>query len=392
MAKSHTTMLPVAVFDISSSSVAGAHALVPKGSLSKETKVSFLASTRTLSEPREDLNIERFVADTVAGLEATITTLKKADAHKPDYIQILLASPWFVSQSRTITYSKTTPFTCSQKLIDSLIEKEIAYVMEHDMEKFGTMGRDGVIIEKQISLIKLNGYTTTKPFGKKAQSLELSLVVTVSPKTIVERFTTCFKKAYGNATLRFTTSPYATFIVVRDFLGTPSELMIVDIGEEITDIACIKDELFLYEHSFPVGSYQLYRTLVANDHSTMVEARALVDSFHLGKLSAAMTSSTQKALEDFGALWIRSFQEILNTGKDSLRLPGLSYIICDQRFNEFFSETIKNDPFFTHTIAATEYQATTVTPELLAPHVSSIDLEKVDETLIVGALFTSRVL
>lgn len=390
MAKASIKMIPTAVFDISSSSVGGAHVLIPKGDTSG--KVSILASSRLLSEPREDITIERFVDNAITQLQKTITLLKKADNHIPSHIQILLASPWFVSQTRTIVYTKTTPFVCTQKLIDSLIEKEIAFIVEHDMARFGSMGTDGTIIERQVSQIKLNGYATTKPLGKKVESLELFLVVTISPKAIIERFKTEFQKEYARAAITFTTSPHATFLVARDFMSAPSELMIVDIGEEITDIACVKNDLFLYQHSFPVGIYQLYRTLTASGDITLTEAHALIESFRLGKLSASMTSKVQKALEDFGEVWTRSFQEILDSGQASIKLPNTIYTISDHRFDSFFGELLHQDLFLQHAVGSSQCNVLPITSSVLSDHVQSLDIDHIDETLLVGALFASRLL
>ncbi len=390
MAKS-IHMTPVAVFDISSSSIAGAHTLIPKGAQTSEAKVSVLASTRLFSELKEEITVERFVEQTIQGLGKVIATLKKADNHHPKYIQVLLASPWFVSQTRTITYNKTTNFVCDQKLIDSLVEKEIAYIIEHDMERFGSIGKDALIIEKQISMIKLNGYTTSKPFGKKTKTLELFLVVTVSPKSIIDRFKNEIQKSYGPTPIGFTTSPYATFITARDFLGANNEFMVIDVGEEITDVAFIKDNLFVYQHSFPVGIYELYRTLVSGGIASSTESGAIVESFRQGKLSAGATSSTQKALDDFGEVWQKSFQNIIGAGGLIMRMPSNSYIICDSRFDNFFSAILKKDLFLQH-VSATASNPININQEILSVHVSSLDPGAIDETIIVASLFAFRLM
>jgi hypothetical protein len=386
-----TKMIPIAVFDISSSSTAGAHVLVPKHH-EKDSKVSILASSRIMSEPKEDLDIERFVNNTLSGLENTISIIKKADNHRPEKIQVLLASPWFVSQTRSILYNKTTDFVCNQKLIDSLIDKEIDYIIKNDMERFGSMGGEGLIIEKQISQIKLNGYTTSAPFGKKAQSLELFLVVTVSPKIIIDKFKEVFLRNYSTAPIVFTTSPYATYIVARDNLNAPNELLLVDIGEEITDIACVKNDLFLYQHSFPVGTHHLYRAIVGNGATTLTEAHAVIQSFRLGKLSAIMTSNVQKSMDSFGANWIRSFQELIEKGQNTIKLPENSYITSDYRFGDFFANLLKQDVFFEHTTGSANPTVTPITYEILSPHSSSIDSDHIDETIIIGSLFASRLI
>lgn len=391
MAKSHI-IIPVAVFDISSSSVAGAHTLIPRSEEIKNTKISVLASTRLFSELKEDISIERFVEQTISQLTKVITTLKNADHHHPKYVQVILASPWFFSQTRTILYNKTTDFVCSQKLIDSLVDKEIAYIIENDMGRFGSMGKDAVIVEKQISAIKLNGYNISKPFGKKAQSLELSLVVTVSPKVIIERFKNEIQKGYGDTSIGFTTSPYATFIVSRDFLEAKEELMVIDVGEEVTDVAFIKNNLFLYQHSFPIGTYEFYRTLVQSGVASTTEANAIIESFYQGKLSAATTSATQKSLDAFAETWQKGFQTIINEGGYSIRPPSFSYIISDYRFGGFFSKLLETDPFLNHTQGALNSKSIFISEEVLNNHISSLDPQRLDETIIVGALFASRLL
>lgn len=391
MAKQHHHM-PVAIFDISSSSVAGAHVLLPRGESAAHMKASVLAHARGHAQLKEDITIERFVEQTIDQFDTVITSIKKADMHTPGYIQILLASPWFVSQTRTISYRKTTPFVCSQKLIDSLVEKEIAYIVEHDMERFGSFGKDGVIIEKQLSEIKLNGYSTNNPFGKKAESIELFLVVTVSPKTIIDRFRDTVARHYGHVKVGFTTSPYATYIVARDYLQAPKEVMIVDIGEEITDLAFVKNGIFLYQHSFPIGSYELYRTLANHNVSSVTEAEALLETFRLGKISQTEKEAVQKALDTYGLLWQKAFEDVINSGHYGFALPKQSYVVSDHRFDTFFTTLIKNDPLLLHNAPSQEIISTFISQETLAVHVSSLENEHIDETLIVATLFTARLL
>lgn len=385
----HTT---VAVFDISSSSVAGAHVILPKGEDAAHLKASILAHTRSHAALKEDITIERFVEQTIEQMDKVMTLLKKADHHRPSYIQILLASPWFFSQTRTVSYKRGTVFTCTQKLIDSLVEKEMVYIMEHDMERFGSFGKDGVIIEKQLSGIKLNGYSTNNPFGKKAESLEIVLVVTVAPKTIIERFKSVIAHYYGHTPVGFTTSPYATYIVARDYEQAPSELMIVDVGEEITDVAFIKNGLFLYQHSFPIGTYELYRTLVAHNVSSVTEAEALLETFRLGKISTTAKPVVQASLDRYGALWQKGFEEVISTGHYGFALPSSIYIVGDYRFDEFFGTLIQKDPLLLQATPTQTPHVLFLSNERIGAHVTTTEGQQIDETLIIAALFTARLL
>ncbi|MBP6857647.1 MAG: hypothetical protein KBC11_00400 [Candidatus Pacebacteria bacterium] len=386
MPKSKGHSLPIAVFDISSSSVAGAHAIVNK------EKSSILASTRLFSVPQEDLNVERYINETIEQLDKVISILKKADNHTPSIVQVLLASPWFISQTRTIIYNKDSGFVCSEKLINSLIDKEVAYIIKNDIEKFGNLGKDAIIIEKQISQVKLNGYTTSKPFGKKTKNLELFLVITVSPKFIIDKIKDQLLKNYASSSIKFTTSPYATFVVARDFLQAQEEIMLLDIGEEVTDMALVKNNIFLYQHSFPVGLYKFYRDITKDGKTSLTEAKALVESFRLGKLSANMTSNVQKSLDEFSQTWQKSFQEMIDSSQESIKIPESIYFVCDPRFNSFFEGLLKQDIFLQHATGSTDLNPVAITSQLLSSHISSLDSEKIDETISIATLFSSRIL
>lgn len=389
MSKHAGKVIPIAVFDISSASIAGGHVLLSKNSEKKIASV--LASSRVYSEPREDIDIERFVSDTLKSIENTINILKKADNHTPKHLQITLSSPWFVSQTRKIVFNKTTHFICSQKLVDELIEKEISFMMEHDMSRFGSMGKEGMVIEKQISEIKLNGYTTDKPFGKKVQNMEVSLSVTVSPKAIINSFKDLFKKNYGSIDINFTTTPYASYITIRDFIDSKKEMMIVDVGEETTDVAYIKNEVFLYQQSFPIGFYELNRKLSSENHGKIEETKALLQGFKLGKLSAQTTSNIQKTMDSFAESWGKAFIEHVSSSSFLLKIPEDIYIISAEPFSSFLASFIKQDSFLSHS-SGRSIEPKILNYELVKDYVSSLDQEVLDENIAIGSIFANRLL
>jgi hypothetical protein len=87
MSSSHARNIPVAIFDISSSSVGGAHALITKAANTEiplVEKVAILAQARSEAPLQTELNIERFVAEALKGLETVATAVRKADVHHPN--------------------------------------------------------------------------------------------------------------------------------------------------------------------------------------------------------------------------------------------------------------------------------------------------------------------
>ncbi len=378
--------VPIAVFDISSSSVGGAHALVK---MEKNQPSVLLASSRIEAPLQEDLDMKRFVASTVQNLETVTAHLHRADLHKPDHIELVLASPWFVSQTRTISYKKDAPFTCTKKLVNTLVNAEIEHVVANELERFGSYGKEGMVVEKQVSLVRLNGYTTADPFGKKAKSIELYLTITVAPKPVIDKFTTVLRRSYGARHVSITTSPYTTFVVARDYFSAAHECVIIDVGEEVTDVAFVKDGLFLYQHSFPVGTYGLYRALMTGGKHTIAEAEAFIEGYRLAKVSATARTKIDKALAAFSAEWQTALQEVLGSGHYGFCLPDTCYITADPRFEGVFPGIISDDPFIQHTCSRGSVTPLFLSEERVKEYISSLDQE-IDVPLAVGALFAAR--
>lgn len=380
-----------AVFDISSSSVAGANVLSQEND--PKTKAIFLASARSDATLQEDIDIKRFVEETVKNLDSVIARLQKADVHKPTFLQVVLASPWYSSQTRSIFYKKENEeFTCNQALVDSLIKKEIDYVLKNEDGSFGKFGSESVIIERQISQLKLNGYNTNNPFGKKAETLEIFLTITIAPKLVLDRFSDSLKRAYGSRKIGFTTSPYTTFVVVRDYMDKSDECVIVDVGEEVTDVAFVKDGLFLYQHSFPVGTYALYRGVASNGSHTGAESKALLESYRMNKLTSGATENINKSIIEFKVQWQKGLQDILDNGNYGFCMPEHCFVTSDPRFEIIFTDIIKTDPYIQHTCSRGIVTPFFVETAVIGEKVKTLDNTNIDTPLAVAALFVQRLL
>jgi len=389
MSRKNTATIPVALFDISSSSVGGAHALVKKGPQATIETISILAQSRVDATLQEDLNIERFVSETLKGIESVATTIRGVDAHLPEYIQVVLASPWYSSQTRTILYNKTTPFLCTEKMVSGLIDKEIEHIIANEKDRFGDLGREYSIVEKQVSLIKLNGYVTHAPYGKRATSLELYLTVTVAPKRIIDQFTDLIRRIYGTRKIGVTTSAYTTFVATRQYAEhAEPNAVIVDVGEEITDVAFIKDELFLYQHSFPTGTYELYRSVAASTGSSFAEVKGMLEAYRLHKLSKTTTAAIDKAFASFVVTWQKGLQGVVDQGHYGFVLPKQWYCVVDAKFEQVLKKAIMSDAYVIHQ-STNAPQVTMVTPELLSS-VKGLYEVPVDVPVALGLLFIDR--
>lgn len=383
----------LAVFDISSGGISGAHLLVEhtNATTGSDKKATVFSQGHLLTKTTLEKDVDAFIKEHTSLIGELAKMLSIAAPHKVDHLQLVLSSPWFASQTRHITYKKTVPFVCTQKLIDSLVEKEVEFILKNDMAAFGVVATEGRVIEKQISHIRLNEYTVHNPIGKKALSLDLFVVVTISPKMVIEQFESALRHQYGNRVpLTITTGPYATAIVARDYLGAHPDTLVVDIGERVTDVGFIKEGIFLYNYSFPMGMFSLYTQLPGMGTEQLAEPRALIEAYRAKKLAPSEEGRIQEVLKAFGTSWKNEFEHSLQAEQYGVSFPHQIFLTGDYRFAFFFKEILETASYLQHMSTAQTISSTFITQEACHDFIASADGQPIDSPIVVAGLFAIR--
>ena len=375
-----------AVFDISSSSVAGAHVLSRADTC---PNALILTSVRIDAVVTDDINIQRFITQANRSLEQVISTIRAQDVHKPSHIQISLASPWYSTETRIISYRSEKPFICTKKLVESLVDAEIADIKKTD-GPFGSYGKESVIIEKQLSGIKLNGYLTHEPYDKKATELQCTLTVTIAPKKVLDLFSDTLRRSYGARPIRFTTGAFTAFIVARDRLPIEEACMIVDVGEEVTDVAFVTAGMLAYQHSFPVGTFGLYRALAKEGGDMVTESKALLEAYRINKVAPQTKKRIERAILAYSKEWQKGLQQVLETGHYGWRVPHQILLMVNERFETIMTSVLVKDPIIKHSCGAVEPRITYIDESTLGTAIGTVSHEHIDIPIATTALFAQR--
>ncbi|MCX6712153.1 MAG: hypothetical protein NT041_00490, partial [Candidatus Vogelbacteria bacterium] len=110
---------------------------------------------------------------------------------------------------------------------------------------------------------KLDGYLTTWPIGQKAQEVTLNRFVSWANKDLLVELRDAIKSEYAEAPVIFNTFSFATYDIFKDFLPD-KDFILLDTGNEITDVLIIKDNVLAEHFSFPKGKNYLIRELAKN--------------------------------------------------------------------------------------------------------------------------------
>ena len=354
----------VLIIDISSSAVGAGISVIPTDPKSSTLPIS-VAFVRNTIPLKEHFDAEHFLQTTLKYLDATLQSLQHKTNLVPEEAVCSISSPWFLSHARTISYSELTPFVCTEKLVQSLVTQELEKI------KQGTTGQELLIIEQQISQFALNGYATQAPFGKKASSMTIGLAVTQSTKDCIERFNETFRRFYGPIAISYTTTPFAIATVFGNSAQqAPDRALIFHIGEQITDVGFIKGGSFLYQHSFPIGMYDLFHIM----HEKGVprgQANTLIDGYKMNAIHDEKRKTVEESLRAFSTKWSDGFTGALTTGFFGFSTPERAIVLCDDRFSLFFQEAIVSNPFASHSGASSKISCSFITPLMFAGSVTA---------------------
>jgi|GEM_PF-1232409 len=342
----------------------------------------------------DDPTPSRYLDTACKALDNALTPISPSSDTTPAHLLVVLGAPWTITQTRTILFRKATSFIVTKRMVDDFIAKEIAYMMNHDMDQFKTLGTESTIIEQHITAILLNGYETTKPFGKKATSISITLTITLSPKAVITQFTETIHRHYGVRRLRFASTTMAHFVVARDYgvhtmHESVEDFFIVDMSEDITDIIFAKQNTLLYHQTIALGTHSLTQQLNTIRNGNIAETDALITAYKKDALDAPQKALVSNALTQFQTMWTKQVDAVFDTHVFGLCAPKNGIVITEDVWSDIIKTSLENDQFLAHTAGVPSLTVTTILPETI---VTSIDPKGQSARCAAAALFMSQLL
>lgn len=174
---------------------------------------------------------------------------------------------------------------------------------------------------------------------------------------------------------------------MRDRMNAADDCTVIDVGEEVTDVAFIQRGVVLYQHSFPVGTYGLYRALAGKSASTSRESVTMLESYRLGKLSPKASKTIETSLTAFTTHWQSWFQQVVDAyGR---RVPSPIVVTVDPRFEILIQGALEADPLLAH-MAAHGPLVRMVTSDTFSGQIGDTEGKPIDVPLATTALFVEQ--
>jgi len=330
----------VAIFDIGSGSVGGAIVRMPFDN--KKIPI-ILKSVRSEIKTHSDFDFNVFMKDMLSSLDETANSLYHLKAGAPDEIVCVLASPWYLSETRIVKIAQEKSFIFTKRLANELIQKEISAFKDPYKSKYGSLESIPEMIEQHTMSVSLNGYAIGDPLGRKCKLLEMDMVISLAPKLLLDKIRQVLLKTYHHKNVSFSSFTVATYFAVRDKYVIPDSYLLLDISGEITDVGIVTKGVLKSVLSFPFGKKTFFKYMCTKLEIELRDAKELFKLYSEDNLSDAFKKKVEPLFKSIENSWGEAFSKCLSTLPRILILPNTIFLTADNDIKNWFVNVLQNE-------------------------------------------------
>lgn len=256
---------------------------------------------------------------------------------EPQYVAeevyCILGAPFYLTHTASITYKSPSPVTISPKLLKSIIDNARGESLPAHLSS-QTEGAQHVLHER-ITEVKINGYHSSEPYGKTAETISVSLFRTQIHKEFYLELTKLIKK-YTPAPVFIEPLSLAAFTTIRNRVDAENDFAFITVGNEITEVSLVREHTLLETVSFPFGKHSLVRHLARKLSLNYAEAMSRLALFHDKKLHDEEAAIIAPHLEGAQAEWFSYLENTLVTLSQEASVPAIIYLVVDTDLKDVF--------------------------------------------------------
>jgi len=382
------------VYDIGSASVGGALVFCRLGE-----KPRIVYSTRKEMPFQEKLNATRLKSEMFKAVDEVSQdieknglrhlTFTKFGTRIPKKSFVSFSSPWFASQTRTILIKKDNSFTVTKKIIDEITEKEIES-FKNSKEIAEHIGSGELaVMEKRIISIKLNGYQTDEPYGKKASSVEASIRISILQKQILENVFKNIQKTFNIDDIEIASFPFVAFDTIRS-LKQEENFLFVDVSGEITDISLVHVGVIFDTSSFPIGKKTIIRRLSKELKTNKEDTLSRLRIYKNDETASLKGNRFETGIKRVGGEWISIFTKTIENISRDFSIPQNIYITADKDLEDLFARLISEEEFGQYTMSSQNFNINKINAVLLRDLYNGGGSMAKDPFLLMEAIFLNK--
>jgi hypothetical protein len=319
----------VAIFDIASGSIGGSIVKISK----EESGLPVILRSIRLDIPNSD-NFEKLFNNTIKIFHNVLTQMSSFS--KIDEVHCFLSAPWYISEIRNVSLEKDIKSVFTEKQGDDLLKKEVRKVTDKFKDNM-------VVIDSIIMNLKLNGYNTNNPVGKKYKNIDFDIFISATPNFFIEKLKSGISNFLPNTKINFSSFIASSFISLREKCLKPDSYIFIDVSSEITEIAIINNSSIRYSMTFPVGKKSIIRHIADKKGLEFRDAKELFNLYISDNLSQNIKINVKNTIQEAQDLWLANFYRCLNHVDKSITVPSFIFITADNDIKNWISKLVRSN-------------------------------------------------
>ncbi len=377
----------IAIFDIGSGSVGGAMVRMPIDGNGVPIIIKSVRGNEI--KFRKDFDFNSLLKDMTSSLYLTANSLYEKKIGAPDEIYCVMASPWYLFETKIIKMSRNNSFIFTKRLANELIQKEISSLTEIYKTKYGTLEGSPEIIEQNTIKVALNGYNIKDPIGKKCKSLEMDMLISLAPELCLNKIRETLSKIFHHTSVRFSSFTMATYLAIRDKYVKDDSYLLLDISGEITDVGIVSKGILKAVLSFPFGKKTFFNQICSKLDIELRDAKELFKLYSSDNLSPDFKKKVIPVFKSIENSWNESFRQCIGTLPRTLFLPDTIFLTADNDIKNWFAEVLRNEEFIQPKVFDNKFTVITIEgPEFL--NMCDIDGGTCDPFIMIEAISIMR--
>lgn len=222
------------LIDVSAESVGGAYARYKEGEAP-----SLLYTLRIPIETRDKEKHELAMLRALEKLGSVLISegapilMKETGSGSADSILVSVDAPWQETKIRTEYFEKETPFSFTEKMVDTALEKTAINVP----------GK--VLVDESIIGTILNGYETNEPYGKKARRASIIILASLIDEKISENIAVSIRKLFHTQNIFSIAGSSLRYQAIRKVFPHEHDALILDTIGSLVSIALVRKNLLM---------------------------------------------------------------------------------------------------------------------------------------------------
>lgn len=333
----------VAIFDIGSGSVGGALVSFPIDTT--EIPVIKKSFRTDINYTSDKINVGLFTNSMLKALHSTADGLFQGKIGAPDRIVVVVASPWYSSETRMVKMTKEIPFIFTHKIADDLLDKELKSITLDNTKKTKTIYNELEIMEHHIMDVSLNGYEVLDPIGMRTKSVEMNMIFSFSQKLFLDKIRKEIIKTFNDIPVYFSSFIVASYFAVRDKYVSPDSYLLLDIGGEVTEVGIVSKGILKASLSFPFGKKTFYKYICTKLEIELRDAKEIISLYNSGDMSSEQKTKYELLFKSIESSWSEAFRECIGGLPHVLALPSTVFLTADSDILNWFTSVVSNEEY-----------------------------------------------